>query len=77
MEGKMKQIPFRPEYADRLFYLSNRSSYLIVSAILLLALIVRIIALLDLKDSIYFDFFLLDEKIYHILSQWVSEPYIQ
>ena len=52
-------------FTRKLFDLSNRYNYLLLLAILLLALLIRISALLDLSKSIYFDFLLWDEKIYH------------
>ncbi|MGA1823072.1 MAG: glycosyltransferase family 39 protein [bacterium] len=39
--------------------------YFLITLIVVLALIVRIIALLSLKKSIYFDYLLWDEKLYH------------
>ena len=42
-----------------------KQTYLLLSAILLLALILRIIALLSLKETIYFDYLLWDERLYH------------
>ena len=42
-----------------------KQTYLLLSAILLLALILRIVALLSLKESIYFDYLLWDERLYH------------
>ena len=65
MGKKRRQVSVKPGFADRLSYLSDRYSYLLVSAILFLALILRIAALLNLKESIYFDFLLWDERVYH------------
>ncbi|HUU41513.1 MAG TPA: hypothetical protein VMW42_11280, partial [Desulfatiglandales bacterium] len=45
--------------------ISERYFYLAISSILFLALILRIVALLYLKKSIYFDFLLWDERFYH------------
>ena len=42
-----------------------KQTYLLLAAILLLALILRIVALLSLKESIYFDYLLWDERLYH------------
>lgn len=39
--------------------------YFILSGILFLSLIIRITALADLLHSIYFDFLLWDERVYH------------
>jgi len=43
----------------------DRYPHLILIAILSLALILRILALLSLKESIYFDYLLWDERVYH------------
>ncbi|MFO7665841.1 MAG: glycosyltransferase family 39 protein, partial [Desulfobacterales bacterium] len=48
----------------------EQHSLILVSGILLLALLLRIIALVDLSESIYFDFLLLDERIYH---EWAKK----
>lgn len=68
MEEKIK-----PGFAESFAHLHDRFPCLLVSAILLLALIVRVIALLNLKDSIYFDFPLLDEGIYHVWATNIAE----
>jgi len=68
MEEKIK-----PGFAGRFANLHDRYPCLLVSAILLLALIVRVAALLNLKDSIYFDFPLLDEGIYHVWATNIAE----
>lgn len=65
MGKKRKQVPAKLKFTDRLAHLSDRYSYFLLSAILFLALILRIAALLDLKESIYFDFLLWDERLYH------------
>jgi len=57
-------------YIERILMLAERHATLIVSIILFLALVVRIIALLDLKNSIYFDYLLYDERVYHT---WASQ----
>lgn len=72
MRKKRKQVSIKLRFTDRLAYLSDRYSYLLLSAILFLALILRIIALLDLKGSIYFDFLLWDERIYHTLATKIA-----
>jgi 4-amino-4-deoxy-L-arabinose transferase-like glycosyltransferase len=43
---------------------------LILPALLLLAFVLRILALLDLKSTVYFDFLLWDERVYHI---WATQ----
>ncbi|MFH1349978.1 MAG: glycosyltransferase family 39 protein [Pseudomonadota bacterium] len=50
---------------DRPHDLSCSNWYLLLSGLLLLALVLRILALLSLKESIYFDFLLWDERLYH------------
>ena len=52
-------------FTDRLPYLPYKYSHFFLPAILILALILRVIALLDLSNSVYFDFLLLDERVYH------------
>lgn len=65
MGKKRKQVPVKFKFTDRLAYLSDRYSYFLLSAILFLALILRVAALLDLSNSVYFDFLLWDERVYH------------
>lgn len=43
----------------------SRYSYLLLPAILLLAATVRIAALYSLRDSVYYNFLIWDEKVYH------------
>ena len=65
MGKKRKQVPAKLKFTERLAHLSDRYSYFLLSAILFLALILRIAALLGLKESIYFDFLQWDERLYH------------
>lgn len=61
---KKGRLKHKPE--DRLtFPFPDRYPHVILLAILSLALILRILALLSLKESIYFDFLLWDERVYH------------
>jgi len=53
-----------PEEKPTFFFL-DRYFHVILIGILLLALILRVLALLSLKGSIYFDFLLWDERLYH------------
>jgi len=53
-----------PEEKPTFFFL-DRYFHVILIGILLLALILRVMALLSLKGSIYFDFLLWDERLYH------------
>ncbi len=57
--------PDKTDFIDQTDSLLNRYFYLILSGILLLALILRIAALFSLKESLYFDFLLWDERLYH------------
>ncbi|MBN2688732.1 MAG: tetratricopeptide repeat protein [Deltaproteobacteria bacterium] len=52
---------------------SARHFRLLVIAVLLCALVIRIIALIDMKDSIYFDFLMLDENIYHVWAKKIAD----
>lgn len=63
----------KPTFAERLSSFLDKHLYLFLSAILFLALVVRIIALLSLKGSIYFDFLLLDEKVYHFWATKIAD----
>jgi len=51
----------------------NRHFLFILSAVLLLALSLRILALFSLKKSIYFDFLLFDEKVYHTMAMKIVD----
>ncbi len=66
MRKKQKKAPAKPKFTERPTVFSDRYFYLLLSAILFLALILRIAALMNLKESIYFDFLLWDERVYHI-----------
>jgi 4-amino-4-deoxy-L-arabinose transferase-like glycosyltransferase len=69
-KNRKKQVYKKPGLAERLLDISDRHHYLLVSAVLLLALVLRIAALFSLKGSIYFDFPVIDESVYH---QWASQ----
>jgi 4-amino-4-deoxy-L-arabinose transferase-like glycosyltransferase len=64
MGRKKKQVPVKLQFANSFTYVTDRNSYVLAAAIIV-ALILRIVALLYLKKSIYFDFLLWDERIYH------------
>jgi len=70
MGERRKRGPIRPKFPDKLVCISDRYAYLLVSAIFFLAVILRISALLDLKESVYFDFLLWDERVYH---SWAAQ----
>jgi 4-amino-4-deoxy-L-arabinose transferase-like glycosyltransferase len=55
------------------FHLADKHYRFALISILALALVLRIIALLDLRRSIYFDFLLWDERIYHTLATRIAE----
>jgi 4-amino-4-deoxy-L-arabinose transferase-like glycosyltransferase len=60
-------------FSDQLAQLSDRHVYLLVSAVVFLALILRVLALLDLRGSIYIDFPILDESIYHTWATKIAD----
>ena len=70
MAKAKKRNPVETGYAERILLLTERHATLIVSIILILALALRIIALLGLQNTIYFDYLLYDERVYHI---WASK----
>jgi dolichyl-phosphate-mannose--protein O-mannosyl transferase len=63
MAKKRRERP-KPEYRPPHPFF-NKNPHVILIAILSLALILRVLALLSLKGSIYFDFLLWDERVYH------------
>jgi hypothetical protein len=69
--GKKKKVP-RPDTPSPGHSVSiwERNSLAFLSGILLLALLLRVAALMDLSGSIYFDFLLWDERIYH---EWAKK----
>ena len=58
--------------ADGLGSLLDRYHRQILWAILCLALLLRVLALLSLKESIYFDFLLWDERVYHAWAEKIA-----
>jgi len=50
--------------------ITNRHGHLLLAGILFLALMLRITALVDLSHSVYFDFLLWDERVYH---EWAKK----
>ena len=54
-------------------YLSETRCRFVLASILGLALILRVVALLNLRGSIYFDFLLWDERVYHTLATRIAE----
>jgi tetratricopeptide (TPR) repeat protein len=57
--------------------LLDKYFYLFLSATVLLALALRIAALLSLKESIYFDFLLWDERVYHTWAKKIADGTFQ
>ncbi len=54
-------------------YICERYSSLLLWIILSLALLLRILALLSLKDSVYFDYLLWDERLYHLWAEGIAK----
>jgi 4-amino-4-deoxy-L-arabinose transferase-like glycosyltransferase len=64
MAKKRRRVKPEPvEKPKQLFV--DRYPYIILLTILSLALLLRILALLSLKGSLYFDFLMYDERVYH------------
>ncbi len=68
-----KQAPEKHNFSERLGSLPERYSLLLVSGILTLALLLRAFALFSLKNSIYFDFLLWDERVYHAWATKIAD----
>jgi len=65
IQGMIKSVLIGGKEEPRFTFLINNYSHPILVAILFLTLILRVLALLSLKESIYFDFLLWDERVYH------------
>ncbi|MFC1867047.1 glycosyltransferase family 39 protein [Thermodesulfobacteriota bacterium] len=65
MTKKRTQASKKDSFWVRIGYFFDRYPGRLLSAILFLALILRVMALLSLKESVYFDFLLWDERVYH------------
>ena len=50
----------------------NRNQKILVSAVLLVAAFVRVSALLSMKNTIYFDYLLWDEQIFHSMAEKIA-----
>ena len=72
MGRKKKQVPVKLQFANSFTYVTDRHSYVLAAAIIV-ALILRIVALLYLKRSIYFGFLLWDERIYHAWAAKIAD----
>ena len=60
----------RTSFIHNLNEFIERRFYLVLSIVLFSGLLLRVFALLDLKNSIYFDFMLWDERLYH---EWAKD----
>lgn len=56
---------------------SNNSIYILLFSIIFIALIVRVIALMSLRESVYFDFLLWDERVYHNWAVQIAKGVVQ
>ncbi|MBW1893997.1 MAG: tetratricopeptide repeat protein [Deltaproteobacteria bacterium] len=65
-------LPDKINSTDKPPSLFDRYFYLILSGTILIALILRITALLSLKESVYFDFLLWDERLYHTWAEKIA-----
>ncbi|MFC1867054.1 glycosyltransferase family 39 protein [Thermodesulfobacteriota bacterium] len=74
---KKKRVPEKPGITDRFAYFIDSYSYQLLIAILSLALVLRLLALLSLKESIYFDFLLWDERLYHSWAEKIANGTFQ
>ena len=77
MKTKRNRLPPNGNSADRPGSLLDKYFYLFLSGTILLALILRIAALLSLKESIYFDFLLWDERVYHTWAKKIANGTFQ
>jgi len=73
MGKERKQASTKLNITQGLAEISDRYVYLAIGCILLLALILRIVALLYMKKSIYFDFLLWDERLYHTWAAKIAD----
>lgn len=65
MGKERAQLPIKSGFLNRFHQLSEKYHNILLSSILFLALFIRVAALLNLSESIYFDYLLWDERIYH------------
>lgn len=77
MQKKRQNVFAEIKATDGLSSLFKKYFYVFLSAILLLALALRIVALLSLKESIYFDFLLWDERVYHTWAKKIANGTFQ
>jgi tetratricopeptide (TPR) repeat protein len=67
------KVPAEACLTDRPDPLLDKYFYLFLSGTILIALLLRIAALLSLKESIYFDFLLWDERVYHTWAKKIAD----
>jgi 4-amino-4-deoxy-L-arabinose transferase-like glycosyltransferase len=67
---KGNSIPSK--FSKNITRICERHSSLLLGAVLSLALLLRILALLSLKDSVYFDYPLWDERLYHSWAESIA-----
>lgn len=72
MRKKNKRVSLKRTVSQRPEGITDRHSYPILGCVLIIALVLRILALLSLKDSIYFDFLLWDERVYHVWAMKIA-----
>ncbi len=77
MGKKKNQVSNKIRFTERITNLFDKHSNLLLPAILFLALILRIVAILDLSNSDYFNFLLWDEKLYHTWATKIADGTFQ
>jgi 4-amino-4-deoxy-L-arabinose transferase-like glycosyltransferase len=70
---KKKRTSVKPDEVHKPTGVRERNFYLAISCILFFALILRVVALLCVKNSIYFDFLLWDERLYHTWAMKIAD----
>jgi 4-amino-4-deoxy-L-arabinose transferase-like glycosyltransferase len=65
MRKERARLSIKSGFPERFTQLSEKYHNILLSSILFLALFIRVAALLNLRESIYFDYLLWDERIYH------------
>ena len=77
MSKGWKEVSDHIRLFDRPSLLLDKYLRLFLPAILLLALIIRVLALLSLRNSIYFDYLLWDERVYHTWAVQIAKGTFQ
>jgi 4-amino-4-deoxy-L-arabinose transferase-like glycosyltransferase len=73
MRKERAQLSIRSGFLDRSSQLFEKYHNLLLSTILFLALFIRVAALLNLRESIYSDYLLWDERIYHAWATKIAQ----